>query len=476
MNTNSNSESIKSIQIDNADTIEFLSTCANIFFDCEAISERNLHELRISLNEFQQSQTTRLQILWEHLIKSNKNFLIILSARFGNIHLSMNILKRSLKPIWIETQTLMCEWAKTLLDKSKLYFNRSITTFCSNEPESQTLYSKLLVDASEGIKSCTYYLSMIEIELSTMHPQVIDNSHSIDLKLCQALGFKEIDTQTFIYAKIHQIRHLWSFSFQILAEICLELCIKIDQTKSTNDAISLEHNCRLLQADAFRLLQLAPPTNDRLIEWEVYRQTICQHLLQLRNVSFHLQKNVINLLNDTLKQKMNVTSPLSKSTIRNLTAELIKQGTQPPLAQNAASDLVKYCLSYQIDPKNLIPSELKKINPLLSSTTNKLLAHYCHDDLNMHLSAQKKQTLEKTEKLQIYFQNCLKSIASLIASFIVLIGCGLKTFPHSDLMDYRPSIPFKDNSIEDSELKNHSQIEKSQNLEKNLNQNDNQGK
>ena len=100
-------------------------------------------------------------------------------------------------------------------------------------------------------------------------------------------------------------------------------------------------------------------------------------------------------------------------------------------AKKASQDLGQYMSEHGLLPDQMIDAELTGINPLLTK-----------DSLNIVKSQLKMKKMTRVN----YFLNSVKRakkflMAGLVLVFI-LIGCGVKTAPRSDIIESRPSIDF----------------------------------
>ena len=100
-------------------------------------------------------------------------------------------------------------------------------------------------------------------------------------------------------------------------------------------------------------------------------------------------------------------------------------------SKKASCDLGTYMKEHGILPDEMITAELTGINPLLTQ-----------DSLNIVKSQLK---MKKMTKLN-YFLNSVKKAKKFLLSGLVLvfilIGCGVKTAPRSDIIESRPNIEF----------------------------------
>jgi hypothetical protein len=125
---------------------------------------------------------------------------------------------------------------------------------------------------------------------------------------------------------------------------------------------------------------------------------------------------------------------------------LIVKGNSAEAAMNATNALVDYCCNQKVMPHDLIDAELATIHPGLTPTSLALLK-----DIESSLELSPQQVREKSalhatnkkisEKYE-HIKSTLPVFLLILCFFIANISCGIKSGIRSEVLDYRPEIPF----------------------------------
>jgi len=134
---------------------------------------------------------------------------------------------------------------------------------------------------------------------------------------------------------------------------------------------------------------------------------------------------------------------------RRVIVELIRLGTKPQVAAAATLALVDYCHDHKIEPGRILVSELPRIHPALLPKALELLQSVSSDPSGLSIAetASKQLTMERSRSLlaQLTAAAGPTVLALLVlGATSVFGGCGLKTKPKSDIVNFRPDIPFRE--------------------------------
>ena len=135
-----------------------------------------------------------------------------------------------------------------------------------------------------------------------------------------------------------------------------------------------------------------------------------------------------------------------EATRRRLAFEMISNGIAPHHASDASKALLTYLSDHNIQAKDVLVGELARIHTVLTPRALELLVGLTSDQGgNLDPHPEKEMTLSKVLRLQELFANILVSgVLSGLLCMVLLTSCGLKTSPRSEIVEFRPDIPFRD--------------------------------
>ncbi len=448
------------LKLDNAATIDLLTSYASALATEELISERSVENLKLSLAavtpQLASAQTSVLPLLADH----DAEFLNILAARYGVVGFAWNHMRLSTKNILAESCASLATWADQILKKAELFMNRPFITHSQTLTTRRELFPSVLCNAAKILHDTATELKAIIHELSLMRPaDILDTSghqHEAEHRIALQVGFSGLEPETLSYCRTEQraIRRIITAFDEMSYSVRQIVAGLRDNTASISKMKDLEAACEILAAECQHLSGLRFEISTNLHVWETRRLFFLHELFVLNQRMNIAAKLFAESLSP--KEKLAGLDLLSADVERAVVCNLIKGGTTATEANSAASDLMNYCRNHNALPTILIAAELKKINPHLKEETLEFAATLTADSLTATPggASEKSRFMEAAKKIRKAL-NVTVPFSAPMAIFLVGIffgGCGVKTQVVSDLTDPRPAIPFKEPSNSERRL------------------------
>ncbi|MFW7378209.1 MAG: hypothetical protein ACOH5I_05350 [Oligoflexus sp.] len=445
---------------DQALVIDFLSRTAEVLFKNGVISEKLIHEFRLSLREYTpistaESSTSESHSLLIRLMSQQSEFLIAIFGRFGELSLFTNLLRYSIQQPMAQLQTDLHGVGQEILKKSDLIFNRSIYLFRNQNCEAQILASTLLLEIAEELAEASQAigrtrLKMQQIVSCQLHfRRTLDDD--IDQLLAQALGFNGSRFETLTFRSENQV--LLDLE-HVLTRVINTLRQALDQIRRNDkkqSILPIVSRLDRLMAETQKLKSLPMQADDDLLMWESRRLLWLESLEQMHQHLLGLGREIGKILKSSSFHQEDENYPIPASMQRRLVGDMVAVGLNPKDAKSASQALVVYCEQRNLRPGRLVSAELKKIHPLLSEQSLKLLQEMDIDrSLAKQSSQEKAWILDRSAHLMATFK---ASIGMLLILMALIPGCGLKTQPVSQIEDFRPEIPYKEGVKEERKKK-----------------------
>ncbi len=438
------------LRLDNASVMELITSTAGVLSSHDTVSSKFSDELRIVLSGIQASGDDRTKPVLLELIKQNSQYLQILITRYGSVGFCINILRHSLRLTLKDTLAALGEWGNGLLAKSELYFNRPFYLYVDGKCQRKVLFSKILVDKAAALAGMCNEIESIMESLSSMWPsdmQVLsEEDKKIDFEVAQAIGFNDLEKTVLpTYIESHAQQAI-SQTFQTIADLTSGFSKQLAANISKNKSINFDVVCDAFRAEAIRFSGLVMPVTVDVVTLEIRRQNLLHNLANLNHLIRQLAAESVNSIAEIKTNADQKVTLIPKSMNRQIAFDMMTAGTAPLHAIEATEDLIAYLLKNNIKPKQMLTGELSRINQHLMPRSLELLQSLAVDeDLIQTGAEEKKLTLDSMTKLRKIFQHFINSSTSLLLIGIYagsMFGCGLKTTPESNIIEFRPDIPF----------------------------------
>lgn len=440
------------LKLDNAATIDFLTSYASALASEGLISDRSVENLKISLAsitpQLASTQISVLPLLAEH----DAEFIDILAARYGVIGFAWNHMRLSTRNILAESCASLAAWADHILKKAELFMNRPFFATSPLMQSRRELFPSVLCHAAKTLHDTARELKEVIHELSLMRPaDILDTTgtqHDAEHRVALHVGFSGLESETLSYCRTEQraIKRIIA-AFDEMATTILSIVAGLrENTAVITQMKALEADCEILAAECQHLSGLRFEVSSNLDVWETRRLGFLHELFILNQRMNHAAK----LFTESLAPKENLGKAelLSSDVERAVTCNLIQRGALAKEASIAARDLMQYCRSHNAVPSVLISAELKKINPQLKEDTLQFAATLTADSLTATPGGanEKMRFMEAAKKIRKALNVTVPFSAPMTAIALCLFmgSCGVKTQVVSDLKDPRPAIPFRD--------------------------------
>lgn len=430
-------------RLDNAAVVSFLTSAASALSAEDLLSAKDVDDLRVSLSAVASTADSRDRPVLLELDRIHADFLQILSARYGTIHLCLNVLRHSLRAGLADTRRTLADFGQALVKKAELNFNRPVTLSGGGRPQKHALYSTLIIDFSQALADASSVLEAVSVDLSAMYTHAMAGGtardRAVDLALAKALGFDGL-TQHSLPGLIERgAKRKLATALLTLAEAAQGVAEAVGRAVH-GYATALA--CEALVAECQRLQTLELPASENLVDWEVRRQSL---VASLKTVNLALTSvAAASLAAIGTGAPDNTAATFPEAIKRRIITDLIATGIGTKPAWSAAEGLFRYVAEQHVTPDQLIPGELPRIHAALTSDSLATLQRLAKDRSTMsEASTEKADTMARAKKLATRFQKCLAELA-MVALVLFAAGCGLKTKLVSDVVELRPDIPFRE--------------------------------
>lgn len=445
-------KSEESRRLDNLKIIDFLTSLGGALYRDGILSPQDSNDLRVSIHNFQNSPAFSTISLLSRFAEENDLFLTMLISRFGPIGLCQNLFRLTMSRHLMKTNYLLNNFGHQLLEKSRLFLNRSFHIHFGGKCQRRILLSQLLVELSGRIRDASDDLGGILDQLSSMvgsdELYQGEEEKELDHQISKALGFKRIKSELIPFQTENFSRMKLVLLLNVLVQELTDILAQYCQNQPQVDTAEVKILLEILEGSAmeFTALKLSPETQIGAME--------------LRRYHFVNEVSALNILIEKLFAKfLSIITPAKLSSLeptleaksyplatkRQLTWQLIRSGIAPTVATGAVQSLIDYCQRQNISATKIIPSELVKINPHLSVELLTALQEVIADSaVSGRASDEKGRIMQLGEKLLQGFKENIDSIATIMIVMLFIISCGVKTPIRSLDPDFRPEIPFKE--------------------------------
>ncbi len=426
-------------RVDTNLALGFIASAGGVLEKAHLISEADIQRFRESIKALH-LQNSPVQVLFDE----NDRILALLHQAYGANGLALNLLHHTWRPYlhsWIE---ILSKWGLDLINKAKMHFNGTVVLTQNGFFRESRLYSQSLMDLAQIVLN--FCVSIQELESAPWVPAHIfdpfEEAHSIDEDLCNHLGFAKLERSSFYKSTLDVRRRQFMIECDHFLN-CLE-SFHADRLYNGSDSDSQQTNflCESLRALIYQIESIKLSSSSSFLFLELRRRRLISLLHQGSETLEALTKSYLNNTGN-IKVELETLDDLKA----RLSFEAMRSGLSAKTAEDLVDKFFSYCRHNSIHPKDLIAAEATKIHPSLNG---EILARFQKftQDLNLShcYSKEKSKTLSGLENLEQGFQTMLRSVQSLtIAS--LLTGCGVKTNPHSEVLEAAPAIVFRDSPL-----------------------------
>ena len=439
---------------DNYSVVDFLSSTASVLAASELIGQKDLDNVRVALSGIQSDNEMRELPLLLCLIEQNAEIVKIIAMRYGTERFSLNLLRYTMRSILAETTSILGVWGEQLLSKAELLFNRPFVVMgVDQKPLRRMLYSQVLVDFAGVLAEACKELTEVRAALSYIHgadfAAMTDEDKALDQTIAESLGMAGIKTDPNPYADELTLKERVSRVVERVAEYTAEVFNQISFNTNSPANTHALMGVERLRADAQRLIGLRFTTGGSLPAWEARRISVLSSLHTVNAAAAALATTSLSAIGKGTEAKPMLPWQIPANVNRRVTADLVAGGVSINKAEDAVTMFNNYCRDRNIGPKDILPGELAKISihllPRSLTLFHKLNAESTVESV-VFTTEDKRITLEKSQRLMKGFKTTLASLLTFFAVIGIGLtnsGCGIKTSPKSDVVDFRPDIPYR---------------------------------
>jgi len=243
-----------------------------------------------------------------------------------------------------------------------------------------------------------------------------------------------------------EIQHELSMIFGQMARVAMLFLRQIAANFGSEAAYAALATMEWLQGEAQRLEHPDLLEGANLFAMEMRRR----HLLSTLSGINGILGQLLVLVTQCLSTSEGVIKPDStrwpESIRRRLVFELIVSGSSPHHAAEAVQALLDYLSDHRIHGKDVLVGELHRIHPALTQGTLEVMRELSSEQPSqLDIYPEKSKTMERLTKLSTVFGKVLSSaVVPILAGILLMPACGLKTNPSSDIVEFRPDIPYRE--------------------------------
>ncbi|MCX6125782.1 MAG: hypothetical protein NTV34_13700, partial [Proteobacteria bacterium] len=268
------------IKLDNAMTIDFLSSLAGTLADQGHFPSRELTQMKQALANRSVGWSKDEKSIVCSLMEEKSDALAALKIRYGTEGLSLNHTRFALKPLISDLINGLTLWADLILKKSELVFNRPFFVHNDHGIERRELFSQVLFATSQSLFDAVTDLRRAINEISTMRPSIIldvsGDFETIDSIVALQMGFSTIDDMgSFSRAESRALGRLGFALTELSTGITKINDYLIFNCLPSEDIMNTAVYCELLAAEVKRFSGLVFPDAGSTVAWEMRRQSIC---------------------------------------------------------------------------------------------------------------------------------------------------------------------------------------------------------
>jgi len=439
---------------DNYAVVDFLSSTASALAAAELIGQKDLDNVRVALSGIQSDSEMRELPLLLCLVEQKAEIVKIVAMRYGTERFSLNLLRYTMRAILAETTTILGTWGEQLLAKAELMFNRPFVVMGADQkPLRRILYSQLLVDFAGVLAEACKELSEVRSALGMLHgadfAAMTDEDKNLDKSIAESLGMTGIRLEPNPYADELALKERVSRVVERVAEYTADVFNQISFNTNSPANTHALMGVERLRADAQRLIGLRFTTGGSLPAWEARRISILSSLYTVNAAAAALGAASVAAIGKGTDVKPLLAWQVPANVNRRVIADLVASGVSITKAEEAVTAFNTYCRDRNIGPKEVLPGELSKVSPHLlprSLTLFHTLNSDSPTESPVFSTEDKRTTLEKSHRLMKGFKETLATLAGVllvVGISVMSSGCGIKTAPKSDVVDFRPDIPFR---------------------------------
>lgn len=435
----------------NSSLIDLLSMAASSFSQHQLVSIEVINELRASLRAGQASAAGSGQCLLQMMLAEPNEFLSVLLEYFGSTRFSSNLLRHSLRVTNSSLLVLLSDWGKDLVQNAHLVFNRPFIQFENNIRDSSPLFSSVLVELAASFEqACTSIegaAQSIDVFLPHGMAGFQDLDESIASSMAEGLGFAKQSYQCFPQLAEETYRNKVALAVKTSVSLVFEVNKQIRATECSDSILKVSALCEELRLACERLSMMNYPSYSDIHSLDLFNRMTLESLCQITEGLKSLKTEFTQALRFVWKAPG--TTPFDTQSIRRrLIGGLVKEGNPVQEATQSIDQLFRYLRVNNIGPDKLIASELAKVHSTLKPNTLELLKTIRDASHSGSVPVTvKSHTLKEGQSLTQKFDHYLSRslpVLMMICCLFFSASCGLKQQPKSDLIDYRPDIPFRD--------------------------------
>lgn len=429
-----------------SDALSYISHIASSLLELGLIDEHTVHEFQnvVRSKNIMKTDATEGSLSF---FQYKSPLVDLCISHYGERRLFMNWVRFTLKNQIEQFDEILVELEKTLIYKTKLFFNHPHYIYVDNLSDRRIIHSEFLMDMSETIDSIRKNINQLareHLHLAPSYPAIDEKKNKIALdkhllKRLELFGIKEEVLPS--YGETALMRGL-SYNFHLFGLMIKSSGEQLYRNTENNLFSELSFIGEDMITVANSLERIDFPIDGTFSLWENRRiklKTILDEikgkLIDIRNV---IDTNLVPENLNYIRQRRTI----SKAHLNQLEQYLVQQTNDPELSKLATITLKNYCDAKTIDSSEILDSELKRLHPLLDE--NFVLFWKDIDrkfSLSIDIADIKENLLNRFTRLN---DQITKNSGYFILILTILVSsCGLKTAPRANMSDLRPEIPFR---------------------------------
>ena len=428
------------IHLDNANIIDFLSSCASVLIENNYITERDADNFRLTISGFHSEILSNSEIsVLERLFNSSDKLTLVTKELIGESAFYASLLSQGLNTYSESIYHKFSGIGENLVSFSKQFFNRTVYFRSENGPTDVSLASLF---SSQKTASLAKELETVKKDCQ----QILYCAPltEADMSICEELR-KATGSSLIIFTEtpLKEFRLQASTAMSKIKHACDKLASDFLTVRTSNTvaADKLSLISQILGAKFDEIIGLYSNLQVSSAGFDLQRNAIlcsfCEATEQLSSFDENLSGHIRSM--DSSKRDCVLSHKEQDSYL-----QLLKKDIPSNEALEAVANLKGYLTKNNVELEKLIEQELVKINPALENIElSKVLE--AKNEFYLGATKQKTSVLNSLTKLDGSFKSGLEKVLTSTAVFMIFMlftGCGVKKDPTSITEPIRPDIPY----------------------------------
>jgi hypothetical protein len=437
------------LRADNASVVDFLTSTVGVLHEKGLLNKKEIDNLRLNISGIQSDIEARQKPILLEMIAQDADVILLLQARFGFDGFFNNLFRHTVRSYLDEFRSVLSELGTNLAGKTDLLFNRVFYEYKDDVCVRHRLYSSMVMQVSESLAEVVGNLTNVLEKLSEMQPSDLslksEEEIAVDLAIADSLGFDRVKAYADLsHDQVEESIRVLAETLCRLSQIFSWMLNQMARNHHIKNKYVLLSHLDDLKSESRRLVDFSMPDHAESALFEIRRLSLTRCLTQI----FYSMSELATVLDMSFshpQQKGGFVFP--KSLANRLISELISAGKPTKRSYAAVAALNDYMKKKDLSPDNLLLGEATKIHvDLMPRSISQLQEFYANRSLMSDARGEKDYVILRRKKISGYFSQFVHKTSLVFLGVVgagLFISCGFKTNPTSDIIEFRPEIPYQ---------------------------------